>query len=439
MKRLIRCLIIFGFIVVLLGMGGYTLSSFKHEAQIQDPSNILGPFIDSLPTGKLTEPIQGNDSNVDLNITGNDTQLDNPDIHIGENLPDFSADPGISNPGGPFGGGDTEITNPGNNIEVGNLDINNPGDQLNISDNDTELPGIDNKSTPNYVDSNGNIQKVDLHLPNNIELSYATSIKIKLDDKEITLTSKNTAEFVRWLHNNWSSSANLSYDVTKPEETTNSTNNTIGENTTSVEVSYDTILTSEDNLNNMISSIRVIDKLPELTTYDRNTFEKPTQSYTLNGNKVNRNDYSWKNSPWYNVEDNTYMCPYTGTIIEDLDDGKDDNDFGNLDYDHIVPLKSAYLRGASEWTDEQKNEYAYNQFVGVDVLNSANRSKSDKGPCSYLPDINVEDYCYSWLMICSKYDLAMTQEEIDLCKDYITIALENGEEVSFLGGSYEIN
>ena len=133
------------------------------------------------------------------------------------------------------------------------------------------------------------------------------------------------------------------------------------------------------------------------------------------------------------------MCPYTGTIIQDMDDNKQDNDFGNLDYDHIVPLKSTYLRGAKDWTDEQKNEYAYDQWVGVDVLNSANRSKSDKGPCEYLPDINVEDYCYSWLMICSKYNLSMTQEEIDICVNNITIALENGEEVTFLGGSYEIN
>lgn len=42
-------------------------------------------------------------------------------------------------------------------------------------------------------------------------------------------------------------------------------------------------------------------------------------------------------------------------------------------------------------------------------------------------------------MICSKYNLSMTQEEIDIRVNNITIALENGEEVTFLGGSYEIN
>lgn len=93
-----------------------------------------------------------------------------------------------------------------------------------------------------------------------------------------------------------------------------------------------------------------------------------------------------------------------------------------------------YIKGAKDWTDEQRNEYAYNQWIGVDVLNSANRSKSDKGPSEYLPEINIEDYCYSWLLICSYYKLDMTQEEIDICVDNITLAIENGETVEFLGG-----
>lgn len=54
-----------------------------------------------------------------------------------------------------------------------------------------------------------------------------------------------------------------------------------------------------------------------------------------------------------------------------------------------------------------------------------------------MPDINIADYCYSWLAICSKYELSMTQDEIDLCVDNITIALDNGEEVSLLGYSSE--
>lgn len=99
--------------------------------------------------------------------------------------------------------------------------------------------------------------------------------------------------------------------------------------------------------------------------------------------------------------------------------------------------RNNYLRGASEWTDEQRNAYAYDQSVGVDVLNSANRSKSDKGPTDWLPDINRGSYCYSWLVICQKYNLSMTKDEIQLCNTEINKAIANGETIEFMGGHYD--
>lgn len=113
--------------------------------------------------------------------------------------------------------------------------------------------------------------------------------------------------------------------------------------------------------------------------------------------------------------DFTYTCPYTGKVITDLDDKKEDQDFGNLDYNHIVSLSVVERSCPDWWTEKEKNAYAYNQLVGVNVLNSANRSKSDKGPTDWLPDINRGIYCYSWLVICQKYNLSMTKDEIQLC------------------------
>ena len=439
-KRIIKILFMGLLFMGLLSLGGYTLNSFKSEVHLRDPKSVMSPLIQALPElpkghdiiGSLPTYETENGGIVGGNNPTNPSDNQVADSSNGGNnidLPDFTTDPGISDPGGPFSGGNnnnnTEITDPGSHIDGPSTEdpgISDPGNQTTPTGNDS------------YVDENGNIVKKDIKLPDTIEISYARSFKIKFDDTEIEVTSKNTAEFVRWLNNHWHADAEISYTVDKVEPTP-----TEGSESTETtgELTYDTTLSNTANLNALVNSINVIDALPEYDDYDRNTYEKPTQSYTLNGKKVNRNDYAWKTSPWYNAEDNTYMCPYTGTIIHDLDDKKEDNDFGNLDYDHIVPLKSAYLRGAKDWTEEQRNAYAYDQWVGVDVLNSANRSKSDKGPCDYLPDINVEDYCYSWLMICSKYNLSMTQEEIDLCMDYINIALENGEEVTFLGGSYE--
>lgn len=441
-RRIIKILVMCVLFMCLLSLGGYTINSFKSEVHLRDPQEVMSPFFKSLPSfdpNKLVENLPEYEKEQNSIIDKNTSDDDNENTST--TLPDFTTDPGLSDPGGPFSGG--------NNTE--DPEISDPGSQVSEADI-TSDPGIDDSSTPtsatendSYTDEDGNIVKKDIKLPDTIEISYVRAIKIKLDDKEIELTSKNTAEFIRWLDNNWHANAEVSYEVDKTEETSEdsstiqngSTQN--GSVNSTGELVYDTTLVNEANLNALVSSINVIDKLPEYDDYDRTTYEKPVISYTLDGKKTNRNDYAWKTSPWYNAEDNTYMCPYTGTIIQDMDDNKQDNDFGNLDYDHIVPLKSTYLRGAKDWTDEQKNEYAYDQWVGVDVLNSANRSKSDKGPCDYLPDINVEDYCYSWLMICSKYNLSMTQEEIDICVNNITIALENGEEVTFLGGSYEIN
>lgn len=448
-RRIIKILVMCVLFMGLLSLGGYTINSFKSEVHLRDPQEVMSPFFKSLPSfdpNKLVENLPEYEKEQNSIIDNNTS--DGNDENTSTTLPDFTTDPGLSDPGGPFSGG--------NNTE--DPEISDPGSQVSET-GITSDPGIDDPSTPtsatgndSYTDEDGNLVKKDIKLPDTIEISYVRAIKIKLDDKEIELTSKNTAEFIRWLDSNWHADAEISYEVDKTEETSEDSSNTQNDSTQTQnssiqngsvnptgELVYDTTLANEANLNALVSSINVIDELPEYDDYDRTTYEKPVISYTLDGKKTNRNDYAWKTSPWYNAEDNTYMCPYTGTIIQDMDDNKQDNDFGNLDYDHIVPLKSTYLRGAKDWTDEQKNEYAYDQWVGVDVLNSANRSKSDKGPCEYLPDINVEDYCYSWLMICSKYNLSMTQEEIDICVNNITIALENGEEVTFLGGSYEIN
>lgn len=275
-----------------------------------------------------------------------------------------------------------------------------------------------------------------------LNASKSKDIVVKVGTNIFTVTENTVTDFIKWLQKNFSDGDDVS--IEENSNTSNSNDICGSSNTSNNEfnnenklVVYNTILQNKDDLQALVESIRVVDKLPTNANYDRTTFESPVKNYTLNGKKVNRNDYAWKTSKWFNEADFTYICPYTGKVIFDADDKKTDNDFGNLDYDHIVPLHSAYLRGANEWTKEQQNEYAYNQWVGVDVLNSANRSKSDKGPLEYLPAINVEDYCYSWIMICSKYDLAMTQAEIDLCTSHINDAMNSGESVEFFGGHYE--
>lgn len=346
------------------------------------------------------------------------------------------------------------------------------------TDTDITIVTGSDPGLPEITNTNNNSNNPDSSLPNEtleskgINIEFTRILKISVGDSTLDLTSSTSADIVKWLainHNNNISLTDENGDeITgistdtgiifgKNDETEPTSTIEVTESTDEIEPAESTEVTASPSVNTalygdvtltysntledkahlevLIADIEVVDKLPNIDNYDRDTFEKPVKNYLLGGIKVNRNDYAWMSSPWYNSKDITYTCPYTGKVIENTD-GPNKIDFDPLDYDHIVALKSAYLRGASEWSKEKQNEYAYDQWVGVDVLNSANRSKGDKGPLEYLPTINIEDYCYSWLLICSKYDLVMTQEEIDLCKSYIETALLSGEPVTHLGGSY---
>ena len=383
-KRLIRIIIVGLLFLGVLWIGGYNWVSFKSAIGFKDPAQTYQPLIESL-----------------------DNHIDLPDVPTddGSSIDDVSFTTEETTISG--SSGDTDITTSDND----EITTENP---INIT-----------------TEEDQDIAKAEMQTT------------ISINGHTFDMSNHTTISLLDWLTINYSTNAEIAINH-KTDSTTTSTSTTteVTTETTTVatdDVKYNDILANKDDLNTLIASIKTVDKLPKYDDYDRTTYEKPVQSYKLNGHKVNRNDYAWKTSEWFDSDKFTYTCPYTGTVFKDADDGKEDYDFSNLDYDHIVPLKSTYLRGAKEWSTEKQNEYAYNQWVGVDVLNSANRSKSDKGPAEYLPDINIEDYCYSWLLICSKYDLCMTKEEIEICRTNIEIALDNGDEVKHMGGSYEQN
>lgn len=422
MRRLLRTGMVIIIMFLVLYIGGYSWDSFTRTLEVKDPSRVFATLVSRLPdmsSGDATMPSFGDSDSTEFTF-----ETEDPDLQIGSDTYP------------------TEETNENGLIPAGRIDI-----------------------------------------------SYTRILSVEINGQTIDLSTTTSVSFIKWLAANYSAGAEFIYtgedgevidpnatietepliptpNVTETEDTTE-TSETIEESTETTEttqvapvptvnsvlvdvtdeVTYDDILQDSAHMYALVEDIEVVEDLPDYSalvesgeweTYDRTTFENPVHNYILGGIRLNRNNYSWYTSPWFNQDDFTYTCPYTGTIIADIDDEDDDDDFGNLDYDHIVPLKSTYLRGAYAWTEEQRNEYAYDQWVGVDVLNSANRSKSDKGPLDYLPTENIEDYCYSWLLICSKYDLVMTEDEIALCEQYILEALSNGEPVEHLGGHYEI-
>lgn len=413
MKRILKMLAVFAIFLVVLYIGGYSWSSFSRKIEIRNPDVVLAPLRDAIPSSKV-DLLEGDESDFTF-ATDADGNIEM--TQSTETLPTIA----------------------------GSGDIDNP-----FSGNDTINP------------------------TSQIDLSFTRILSVTINGQTMDLEMTTSASFVKWLSANFNADADISYtdaegnvlvdtelatETEITEETSEISETTVTTETEitpvptinpvlvdEVELTYDDILSDEAHLYALIEDIEIVDELPnysdmvasgEWEAYNRTTFENPARNYMLGGIRLNRNNYSWYTSPWFNQDDFTYTCPYTGLVMTEDYDGTVNQDFDDLDYDHIVPLKSAYIRGAWAWTNDQRNEYAYDQWVGIDVLNSANRSKSDKGPLDYLPEVNIEDYCYSWLLICSKYDLVMTQEEVDLCQSYIIEAIRNGETVEHLGGYYE--
>lgn len=429
MKVVIRIIVALLIIAGVLYIGKSSWSDFKNSSEMKDPGEVYQPVIDTLPdidTPDLNNP----DDQI--------TDPGKPDLSSSSDTTDFTTDNGI---------GVLDYQPESESLDKTNTDFTTETDS---NDNTDEIESTDvadsSESEDNVSEEVSSEEKTtestEITKKDTKKSNVAFNTIVKIGDKSIDFSKNTSLNILDWLMINYHAGVSVyikheEIPTTESNKTENKPNNT----TTNVAISNENIqqLSSQDDLDNLINSINTVSELPDYKDYDRVSYEKPIKSYIIDGTKYNRNDYAWKTSKWFNKDTFTYMCPYTGTVISDLDDGKEDQDFTLVDYDHIVPLKSTYLRGAKDWSDEQRNAYAYDQSVGIDVLNSANRSKSDKGPSEWLPDINIEDYCYSWLVICSKYNLSMTEAEIQVCKDNIEIALENGETVEFLGGYYENN
>ena len=107
------------------------------------------------------------------------------------------------------------------------------------------------------------------------------------------------------------------------------------------------------------------------------------------------------------VEAGRWYGAFTGTFVEDT---------GDLDVDHMVPLKNAHDSGGWKWDPSRKAEYAnYLDDPGhlIAVTRGANRSKGSKGPDEWRPPEEAYwcEYATNWTEIKSRWGLQMTREE----------------------------
>ena len=115
------------------------------------------------------------------------------------------------------------------------------------------------------------------------------------------------------------------------------------------------------------------------------------------------------------VETGRWFGAFTGTYFEDP---------GDLDVDHMVPLKNAHLSGAWAWSSEKKEDYA-NELRADDhliaVQDRANQSKGARGPDEWMPPDKSYwcQYATDWTEIKYWANLTMTEPEAEAVMDML--------------------
>lgn len=98
---------------------------------------------------------------------------------------------------------------------------------------------------------------------------------------------------------------------------------------------------------------------------------------------------------------------------------------GELDIDHMVPLKEAWDSGAWSWSPAQRRSFANDLSDDrslIAVTASQNRSKSDKDPSNWIPPRSTYlcDYIANWIAIKSHWNLSMDQSEFGRIRNIVT-------------------
>jgi hypothetical protein len=107
------------------------------------------------------------------------------------------------------------------------------------------------------------------------------------------------------------------------------------------------------------------------------------------------------------VVSGTWKDPYTGTTLTTARD---------VQIDHVVPLKQAYLSGAFSWNKQKRclyGNFMKSAYHLLSVKGFENMRKGDKTPAQYLPPNRafVCDYIRNWLKIKLAWKLVLSSEE----------------------------
>ncbi len=113
-------------------------------------------------------------------------------------------------------------------------------------------------------------------------------------------------------------------------------------------------------------------------------------------------------------------CALTGGRWQSTYDGLETTNPSSFDVDHMVPLKEAWVSGASGWSDDRRRAYANDLGVSyalIAVSAASNRSKADQDPAEWLPPLEAYHCVYVADWIATKLRWGLT---IDL-REYTTL------------------
>ena len=140
------------------------------------------------------------------------------------------------------------------------------------------------------------------------------------------------------------------------------------------------------------------------------------------------------------VETGRWYGAFTGDYFEDP---------GDVDVDHMVPLKNAHNSGGWDWNPAMKEEYANN--LGDDdhliaVQDNANQSKGARGPDEWKPRDETYwcQYATDWAEIKERWSLTMTEPEagavvemLNTCEDPPVVEVEVWEALGAATGEHK--
>ncbi|WP_307816132.1 HNH endonuclease family protein [Myceligenerans indicum] len=118
------------------------------------------------------------------------------------------------------------------------------------------------------------------------------------------------------------------------------------------------------------------------------------------------------------ISSGTLEDPYTGDEI-DFERGPHS---GDVQIDHIVALKNAWVTGAYAWDQEEREQIANDPLNLVASDGPANMGKGADDTSEWLPDNGSYrcEYVAAQVAVKIKYDLWVTQDEHDAMADVLT-------------------